>query len=306
MKSFYEKENECSLVFESLGRCFHLWTPENFEIIFRCDGEFRIGMGIIGVAAKLFPEIRIITFELMTNHIHITLCGTNQQVVMVFFDAIKRMLVKHSRAADRQISWDGFTARTREIVTLDDLRNVIIYDNRNGFVVSPDHTPFTYPWGANRYFFNPDAKRLALTSSKAMSVRELRKISLSHISDTITGLLSFDGCVLPLSFCDVSAGERIFRNSSHYFNRLGKSIESNAAIAREIGETIFYNDDELYSVTSRIAKEKYNAVSPSTASPEAKIEMAGILRFQYNASVKQISRILKMQQELLLSLGFGK
>lgn len=303
MKSFYDKERECSLLFEALDKCFHLWTPEDFEVIFTCDEDFRIGMGIIGIAAKLFPDINIITFELMSNHLHITACCRNEQRLREMFVAIEKMLVRFSRHSGRYINWDGFKPGVRDITTLEDLRNVIVYNNRNGYVVSPDHTPFTYPWGANRYFFNPDAQRLASDNVRPMTVREIRRISHTHTTDSISGLMSFDSCALPLSFCDVAIGERIFRDRSHYFYKLSKNIESNMAIAKEIGERLFYNDDELFSVISKISKDRYNTMSPSTASSEAKIEMAKIMRFDYNASTKQITRMLKIQQELLSAMG---
>lgn len=34
------------------------------------------------------------------------------------------------------------------------LREAIVYVNRNGYVVNPSHTPFSYPWGTGRYYFN--------------------------------------------------------------------------------------------------------------------------------------------------------
>ena len=303
MKSFFEKERECSLAFESLGKCFHLWTPENFEIIFTCDDDFRVGMSIMGIAAKLFPDVKIITFELMSNHLHITAACCSEERLREFFGLIKKMLVKFVCSEDRSMDWNGFTAGIRDIKTLEDMRNVIAYDNRNGFVVSPDHTPFTYPWGANRYYFNPDARALADILSCGMAVRDMRRIARSHMADSVKGILTYEGCALPTSFCDIDSGEKLFRDRSHYFSKVSRNIEASAVIAKEIGESIFYNDDELYSAMLRIARTQFNAASPSSATAAAKIEMARTMRFEYNASEKQIVRILKIQPEVLSSLG---
>jgi len=302
MRSFYDKEGECTLLFSELGDCYHLWTPEDFEILFTCDEDFQVGMGIIAIAAKLFPEVRIITFEIMSNHLHITAVGIQERILLLF-DAIKRMIAKYLRVMGRKTNLKNFTASVRLIDNLNDMRNVIVYDNRNGYVVSNEYTPYTYPWGANRFFFNPDTKTQALEKSRTMTFRERRQISRSHIADNIQDILMYDGYALPLSFCSISIGERLFRDPIHYFNKVTKSIESNKIIAREIGESLYYTDDELFSVICRLSKDKYNSASPTELPIEAKLEVAKTMRYDYNASVKQIIRMLKIKISALESLG---
>ena len=297
---YYEKENECTEVLQSLGQCYHLWTPENFEIIFTCDDEFRAGMNIIGISALICSDIKILTFVIMSNHIHITICGDEAAIIRLF-NLIKGNLVRVFRA--RTIDWDSFREKHRHLQDLNDVRNVIVYDNRNGYLVTPSCSPFTYPWGANRYYFNPDAERLALSKAVPVTFREKRKIMRSHIADSISGLMMFDGYALPLSFCDVKSGERLFRSASNYFYRLGRSIESQKAIAGEIGESVFYTDDELFSIIKRMANERYNNESLGQLPPACKIDLAKAMRYDYNASVKQISRLTKLSQSTLASLG---
>ena len=87
MKSFFDDEGRCSQVFHDLGECYHLWTSENFELIFCSDDDYRAGMNIIGICARLFPEIKILTFELMSNHIHFAIAG-ERTIIHSFFDAV--------------------------------------------------------------------------------------------------------------------------------------------------------------------------------------------------------------------------
>ena len=56
---------------------FHLPKHRNAD-------EFRIGMGIMAVAAKCFQDVRIITFELMTNHLHIMAAGDELRLRQMF------------------------------------------------------------------------------------------------------------------------------------------------------------------------------------------------------------------------------
>lgn len=51
-----------------------------------------------------------------------------------------------------------------------------------------EHTPFSYPWGANRYYFNSDAKLYSLSKSKKMTFDEIRKLSHTHKTDRIPAI----------------------------------------------------------------------------------------------------------------------
>ena len=304
MNGYYEKEALCEAKFHELGDCYHLWTPEDHEIIFTSQADFKTGMTLFGISARLNADVTILTFELMSNHIHITASGREHRITQLF-DTFKGLLLKWMKNESRTMSLDKFRARTRRLVTLEDLRNVIVYDNRNGFIVSQEYTPFTYPWGANRYYFSPDSCRLAEQESKPFSLRERRLVSHSRIADGAEGLLLFDGYASPLSFCDIHAGETLFRDAAHYFNKLSKSIESNAQIAKEIGESVWYTDDELYSIMRKLCKEKYGAVTPATIAPNDRISLAKTLHYEFNAGAKQLQRMLKLDSSILNALGIG-
>ena len=288
MKSFNESERLCQSLFDSYEDIWHLWTPENHGLIFPDDDSFKTGMNIIGISSCLFPDIVIITFELMTNHLHGTMAGKEQRIKL-FFATIKYFL-KRKLCADLT-NWD---CRLRKIESIIDARNVITYNNRNGFLINEDESPYSYPWGANRYFFNPEAKARFYANCSTFGFDERRKACASHKADSIKNLKKLDGYVSPLSFCDIEAGEGLFRNASHYFYELSKNIESQKKIAEEIGERIFYTDNELFRVVVSLSNGKYNVDKPSLLPRDAKVEVAKTLHYDYNATNKQIIRMLNM------------
>ena len=51
-------------------------------------------------------------------------------------------------------------------------------------------------------------------------------------------------------------------------------------------------------------KEKYNNRNPSLLGSEAKMDVAKMMRYEYNAGTKQIQRMLKMDAAVLAAL-FG-
>ena len=103
-----------------------------------------------------------------------------------------------------------------------------------------------------------------------------------------------DGYACPLSFCAVNDAENLFRNASQYLSTITKNVESQKEIAAQIGEKIFYNDNELYSIVIRMSKEQYGEPRPTLLPKDGKINIAKELHFDYNASNKQISRMLNL------------
>ena len=287
-------------------------------------------MGIVGIATKLFPDVRLLTYEIMSNHLHLTVVGRLQRV-MAMFGATEYMLERHFKSKGRTIAWEKFRPGHRLLESLNDLRGVIVYNNRNGYLVHPAYTPFTYPWGANRYYFNPDACRLAAEHAEPVRVREIRYLSHTKACDGIKDLMKYEGYALPTSFCDIKTGECLFRDPSHYFSKISRNIETDAKIAREIGESIFYTDDDLYGAVCRLASDNFSEltgvpgvidakqglgagqgstrvqtpgrqISPSQLPVQAKVEIAKTMRFNYNASAKQIQRMLKLDQQIINTL----
>ena len=298
MKRDVGKESLCDFRFRQAGECWHLWTDENHPLVFASSTDFEAVMDIIGMSARLFPELKLYTFELMSNHIHAVVSG-NEDRVKALFKAFRHLLSNYFRGGKsglnaRDVCLDNFNCNLRLITTVSDFRNVIAYDNRNGFVVSPDVTPFSYPWGANRYFFNPDARQLALESSEMFTVRDRLRIVHSHVADSIPPLKTLHGYACPMDFCAIEEAESLFLNASQYFNLVSRPVESFRDIAREISERIFYTDDELYSAVCSIARKNYG-LKISELGKEAKTELARAMHYDYNASNRQISRMLRIQ-----------
>jgi len=303
MKNFVDMEGLCSQLFFNLGDCWHLWTPENFPLIFTCEQEFKDGMSIMALSISEFPDISCYTFELMNNHIHVCLSGKEERV-KESFETFRHFLRNYLRSRGRYPDLSGFRCGLRRIDSLEEMRNVVIYVNRNGFVVSPDETPFSYPWGANAYYYNRQAKSRCAESSIRFTTREALNIIHSKAGQYKKPLRQIDGYISPLSFCKIDLAERLFRNASHYFYLLTKKMEQQKEIALQIGESIFYNDNELYQIALTLSK-KQHGVLPALLNVEAKIELAKKLRYDYNASSKQIQRILKLDASLLVSLGLS-
>ena len=286
-----ERERGCEATFMHLGPCYHLSTTEDFEVIFRNADDFKAGMTLLAICALTFPEIDILTFELMSNHLHI-LCAGEESRIRKMFGMYRRYLGKYLKGRGCTVELSDWKYDIREVRDLEYIRNVIVYDNRNGYAVSPVHTPFSYPWGANSFFFNPTAKALSAISRDVLTVKAIREQFHTHDLDRFHGLKMVDGYVTPMAFCRIAVAERLFRDGWHYFVKLTKDVESYRGLAKEMGERFFYSDTELFSIVSSWCRNQYNISSPQLLPKDAKVETARKMHFDYNSSNKQIARIL--------------
>lgn len=287
--------SSCSKLFNELGEVFHLCTKENFNILLTNRSDFEAGMNLMGLCAKQVPDVKILTFQLMSNHVHIVLAG-NPTTVRHFFDMFLKYLSRYLNSQGRNclLSWDRLDTKLIPINTLDNLRNVIAYVNRNGFVVNPFVTPFSYEWGANRFYYNPDAKRRFIENREEMKQQHRQEVTHSRKFDRVSGLYLLDGYVSPMGFCHIELAEALYENARQYFYKISKNVENYRDIALEIGERFFYSDEDLYERAKLEARKKHNVTNPSQLPIQAKLEFMRVMHFEYNASNKQISRILNI------------
>lgn len=298
---FYFQEELCQARFSKAGTCFHLFSKEDHPVIFHDEEGFRTAMNIVAYSAFMVPQIRIFTFEIMSNHFHFALSGKEDDII-----SFRRILVtKLSTHPSLLSSWNDIkTLSFKQLAndSLENLRNVISYDNRNGAVVSPDENVFTYRWGANRYFYNRGAVSRYQECAHKPTCREKRRMFCSAQLDGNDSIMMLDGYVSPLCYCHVKEAEQFFRNSRHYFYSISRNVEASKDIAKTIGESLFYTDDDLFMYIRTVCSKRYGGQPVSNLPPDAKIGLAKELHFDYNASNKQICRLLKIDINVVNTL----
>jgi len=295
--SFNQKEEACLNIFNRMGTVFHCVSPENFEVILIDEQEFKDAMLLFAICCKLVPQVKVYTFQFMSNHFHF-IVGGNRNDIECLMQMFKTRLGKYINNK-RYVNLSSLEFKLYAIDDVEYLRSSIAYCNRNGFVVRDDVTPFTYPWGANGCYFNPVLKRYYTCCKSLAKVAELRSLFRGKCSDKARGLYYLDGCVSPFSFCDIDGGEQIFRDARHYFYCVSKNVESYAKIASLISESVAYTDDDLFTVARKISVDKYGEKNLSLLQASSKLEIAKMLHFQYNAGKKQLMRLLKISQHSL-------
>lgn len=303
--SFQEQERQCERLFCSHGPFFHLCTPgDAVAQLFEEETDFRFAMNLVALCSHLVPDIRIITFEVMRNHLHLVGEGPLMRGEE-WFSHYRRRLSRFYQSKGKIMDLGAFKAELFPIGDLPFLRNTIAYVNRNGYVVHPDYTPFTYPWGANRFFFNRDACLRADGIYGNLTFRQKRDLFLSHSIEYPAQHFLVDGYLSPASYCQLDLGEGVFRDARHYFSLVSRNVEAYRDIANLLGDSIFYTDNELFLVLRQLCKDHYGNSRPETLPMDAKLEMARLLHFDYKAGNKQIQRMLRLDERVVTAL-FGK
>lgn len=300
--SFSEKERVCESIFISNGPYWHIYTDgTKMQNIFCNEEDFKIGMWCLAAALFLCKSARVITFELMGNHIHLILAGEKENCILVFkiiTSRVKQVFAKTGRIID----WSKFTMAILPIESLQALRNEIIYVNRNAFVANPEYTPDSYPWGGGCAYFNQWLRHLKTTNLGEMKVNNQR--ALLHTRDVapFSQLIEVGGMPFIPSFCDISLGESLFRDARSYFNSLTRNAEAFSQIASRLKDAIFLTDEELYSVICSHISKEYSVKTPSQLSAQQKIDTARRMHFDYNATNHQLRRMLRMDLSVLEEL----
>ena len=283
MKTFSEKERFCEATFASLGPYWHAYTNgKETPLLFRSDEDFVFVMNVVALAASLFPGVVIIAFEVMDNHFHFVLSGTESEI-MVFWRFIRKKLSRlFPLLRDLEL-------HLKSIDDLQAMRNNIVYTHRNGYVVRPDCTPFSYLWGSGRYYFQkiPCTERCG-----RIKVEELRRMFKGRAPVLHPDWGVLDGHISPASFCAVGFGESLFRDAHHYFAMIGKNVESYSELAVELDDEEFLTDSELFAQISRTLKSAYGVERLSALTGAQKLDLARSLRFEWRSSNGQIRRLL--------------
>ena len=179
--SFSEKERVCESIFIANGPYWHVYTDGTMmQNIFCSEEDFATGMWALAASLHLSKEARALTFELMTNHIHLIIAG-QREICIKTFDLFSARLKMAFPKRQRAIDWSKFQMGIMPIESLPALRNEIIYTNRNAFVANPAYTPDSYPWGGGCAYFCPWLKHLITSPFEGLPI--LTQRALLHTRD---------------------------------------------------------------------------------------------------------------------------
>lgn len=288
MKTFSQSERSCEASFLSGGHFWHAYTSgKDTPLLFSDRDGFRLAMNIIAQAANMHPQIRILAFEVMSNHFHFVVSSPNKTELLEFWESVRRRLLRFDQNAK------SIALSTKSIESLKALRNNIVYTNRNGYVADHKYTPFSYPWGTGRYYYLDSSDGVELKNIFTINKRAMFRSRTPELPDHWR---VSDGYVLPTSYCAINYGMAMFRDAHHYFAMISKNVESYAELAVELDDSEFLTDSELFSQVMTALRTDYGVASFKELSKAQKYDLAHQLRRKFRSSNGQIRRVLGLNQ----------
>ena len=129
-----------------------------------------------------------------------------------------------------------------------------------------------------------------------MKYVDLRRMFRGRKPELPDDFAVIEGYVAPTAYCRIDFGESLFRNAHHYFSLIYRNVEAFNEMSVELGDIEVNTDNELYSQMSQTIRKKYGAQSSRDISKAQRLELAGILHYQYRSSNSQICRVLNLSQ----------
>ncbi len=251
---------------------YHLCTDRlDRRLLFNNDSQYRKGMAAIALSHIKF-KVKVYTFELMPNHVHLILSGTGEQCVRVF-SFLKRRFSEHL-IADGYAPLDkshGFILKP--IRDEEEFKNQIIYCNRNRY--EKNHcVPGGSKWGAGYLFFSEVSKVIKGTKAGVMDLEEVRRELCSRERIPDNWEIHPELGLLPSNFVEIKKVESVFRTPKDYLTRLVKEYETMVKIAGELGEHLDFSQSEVRDITSIELRNMYPGRLLKTLSAQEKIVCA--------------------------------
>lgn len=304
-RTFSELENECNYRFEKardeFGGFWHFYTPGFLnEMVNVTDEDYDFSFSNFAFSAAE-AGVTVVTDSVMGNHIH-GLFGCSRKKCFEFQEGYIYRTSKYLKSIGRNVNLRNFKCDDPiEITDLKMIRNEIVYIHRNRYVVDSRYTPFSDPWSGGSIYFNPLATSLEGVLFEKTSFKEKRRLTFRS-DPNFPGLVVKNGMVLPSSYINYKLGESFFRSAHHYFNHLYKNIEAFSEEAKRLGDQIVLTSEELYGAAMMLSMRDYHIDQLSLLPPNAKVEIAKKLHFDFNASNARIQSILRLPPGTLSSL----
>lgn len=260
---------------------------------FQDNADFKIGMNYVAILATSL-NVQVISFILMSNHVHFVLAGSRQDVVR-FITEFKRRYSSYYR---HKYGKREFLRRNdvdiREISLEDEaLERAIAYVQMNSVAANICAHASLYPWGTGSAFFNSNP-RSGKTASGFSGSALMR---LFHSKESVPGhyLILDSGYVDPMSYVPVDFVEQLFRTPARMNYFLNSSSKARARLEEK--PTPSFRDQNILASVSDLCNSLFRVKDYHELQEKQLSELVRQMRFRFSADVGQLARVLELPYE---------
>ena len=290
------------------------------ELWFRDDADFMVGMNFVAIQAACSPEVVVLAFILMSNHVHFVVAGAREEVD-AFFQQFKRRYGVYFSArwgVKRLLRRNGMDIR--KIPLVDEApERAIAYVQMNCVAANICAHPSQYLWGTGNCFFRPadtgegrlagasfgDGGRVGFvcgegrrtgSSSGARRLGDLSARARERLLHTNCSALPLEwhigpeGFILPQEYVDVRSVEALYRHPKrmNYFlftsSKARKRLESEERLPA-------FRDQTILSALPDLCRSLFGKDTFLSLSADEQTEFMRQIRFRFSADINQIARV---------------
>ena len=266
------------------GKLFH--TPE----------QYAFGMATVALMTLKFG-VKVCSFELMPNHVHMLLTGTGQQCLDCYYFLIQRI--------NKRLKSDGYPLLPPDygfkLIPIEDdhsLRHHIVYLMRNKYEKGVC-TPCGHMWGTGYLVYNQLAEVITGTRVKDMKVRWLERRIGSRIPLPEEWEIHPVLGILPSNYIDVERILILFPTVKDFMTAMVKDYESYVRISESTGETIVWSETEVKDVLARLCDVIFPQKRLYHLTPDEKCRLAVQADDKYHIPTHLLARALYISEYII-------
>ena len=270
----------------------YLLTTDHLEdgLWFREEEDFKVAMNYVATEVASHPEVTVLAFILMSNHVHFVLRGYREGVE-AFVESFKK---RYSMYYRRKYGVKEFLRRNKldikEIPYDDEApEKVIAYVQMNCVAANICSHLSQYPWGTGNAFFNQ-------TPQSGKCLKELSARAQKRLLHTDSNQLpqnwpiNEEGYIPPSAYVDVTWVEKIFRTPRRMNYFLNNSSKAKQRL--ESGENLpAFRDQTILATLPDLCRSLFQKESFGQLRAEEQSEFARQIKFRFSADTTQIARI---------------
>ena len=271
---------------------FWLVSTDHFtdKLWFKEEDDFRMAMNIPPLIVTTMP-IQILSFILMSNHVHFVLVGSRDNALL-FINRFKKMYSQRfsKKYGSQSLLLKNGTDIRELTMENESLEKGIAYVQMNSVAANISLTPSDYPWGTGNTFFRtqrPSGRLVREMSSRAL-------IACIHSISSLPGnyLINNDGFVDTASYVAVEFVESLFRTPK----RMNYFLQHSSK-AKRAQEGISFEDSFVLSALGYLCYHLNRERNISQLSENQQSEVLRQIRYRFSADPNQLARVSGLPYE---------
>lgn len=274
----------------------YLVTTKHLEdaLWFREEKDFATGMNHVAIQAALMPEVNVLVFILMSNHVHFILYGTrtDAEAFVNNFKGRYSLYLKGKYGTKEFLRRNSLDVRVISDDEAEAMERAMAYVQMNCVAANICLYPGQYPWGTGKAFFGAEGMN-RYRRLRELSGRE--RIRLMHSGHALRmpdeWLLSDSGYVLPESYVEVEHVENIFRSPKRMQYFLNSSSKARKRLEAEDENLPAFRDQVILGALPDLMQSLFQKPVFSALSFSEQAETLRQIRYRFSAGVHQAARV---------------